>query len=141
MREIAADGDGCIRRRCTGCGKDFASPIDERDTYWCPYCGEPRTWDRWFTPAQQAYFEDVLAEDAGLLAHHGPHDELTELHPRAPFHETTTDLVAVPVQCHPGMKLKLERSWSSGVRCHLCGTQAASRRTALGRMRLRRRES
>jgi hypothetical protein len=144
MPEISADVDGCIRRTCADCGKHFASFIDEReprDTYWCPYCGQQLTWDRWFTPAQQAYFEDVLAEDALAVADQELNAALTEPPPRSPFHEATTDLVSVAVPCHPGTKLKLEPSWSKGLRCHLCGAQSHRRRAALGRVRLRRRES
>jgi hypothetical protein len=161
MREISADVDGCIRRKCTECGKHFASSIKQRqqqDTYWCPYCGQERTWDRWFTAAQQAYFEDALAEDALALVDQELDEALTELArtsegviqyhpyrtllpPRTPLSEPTVDLVLALVACHPGGKLKIEPGWSKPVRCHLCGAEAQSKRAVLGKLRLRPAES
>ena len=159
MPEISADGDGCVRRRCDDCGRHFASSIEQRDTYWCPYCGVQRSWERWFTHGQQKYLDDALAEDVlakayqqmehvlgelaldseGVIVNLPQNDEPEEARP--PLLEPTIDLAFVPVACHPGAKLKLEPGWSDGVRCHFCGTQTPqSTRTTLGRVRLRRRE-
>ena len=140
MAEISADGDGCIRRRCVDCGKHFASSIEQRDWYWCPYCGVQRSWEYWFTPRQEKYLDDALAEDAFAMADHGPED-VFQPPPRAPLHESTTDLATVPLPCHPTTRLKLVFGWSRVVWCHLCGVQAQLARTALARVRLRRRES
>ena len=158
MAEISADRDGCVRRRCVDCGRHFASSIEQRDTYWCPYCGSERSWDSWFTPAQQKYLDDALAENVLVTAYQEVEHVLNELaldsegvvvnsqwrdqsetHP--PLLEPTVDLTAFSVSCHPGAKLKLEPDWSSAVLCHLCGGKAQSTRTPLGRVRLRRRES
>ena len=158
MPEFSADADGCVRRRCVDCGRHFASSMEQRDRYWCPYCGVQRSWECWFTPVQQKYLDDALAEDVLVTAYEEVEDVLTELAldsegvienrpernqppARAPLHEPTVDLATVPVPCHPGAKLKLEPGWSNGVRCHLCGTKAQSARTVLGRVRVRRRES
>jgi hypothetical protein len=158
MPEISTDGDGCVRRRCVDCGRHFVSSIEQRDSYWCPYCGAQRPWECWFTPAQHGYLDDALAEDVLSTAYQELEDVLTVLAldpegevvslqrreqppARPPLHEPTVDLAMVPVPCHPGARLKLEPGWSNGVRCHLCGTQAESTRTVLGRVRVRRRES
>src|SRR5215470_6731236 len=123
MPEISADGDGCIRRRCVECGRQFASSIEQRDSYWCPYCGAQRSWECWFTPVQQRYLDDALAEDALAAVSEELEDTLTELAldsegvlehqpkrtpppPREPLHESTDDLTTVPVPCHPGTMLK-----------------------------------
>ena len=79
MPEISADGDGCIRRRCVECGKHFASSIEQRDTYWCPYCGVQRSWECWFTPVQKKYLDDALAEDVLATAYQELEDVLTDL--------------------------------------------------------------
>jgi len=157
MPEISADGDGCIRRRCVECGKHFASSIEQRDTYWCPYCGVQRSWECWFTPVQKKYLDDALAEDVLATAYQELEDVLTDLAldsegviesqprrsqpPRAPLHELTVDLATVPVPCHPGARLKLEPGWSRTRWCHLCGTPAPSGRAIVGRLRLRLPES
>jgi DNA-directed RNA polymerase subunit RPC12/RpoP len=139
------------------CDRHFASSIEQRDTYWCPYCGAQRSWDCWFTPVQQSFLDDALAEDVLATAYQELEHVLNELAldsegviVNSPEHdrpaarpallEPTVDLTTVPVPCHPGAKLKLDPGWSDGVRCHLCGSQAQSRRTALGRVRLQRRE-
>jgi hypothetical protein len=157
MSEISADGDGCVRRRCVDCGRHFASSIEQRDTYWCPYCGVQRSWACWFTPIQQRYLDDALAEDVLTSAYQDVEHVLGELAldsegvlgsspqsaepvARPPLLEPTVDLASFPVPCHPGARLKLEPGWSNRVRCHLCGTQALSTRTALGKLRLIRRE-
>ena len=140
MAELSADGDGCVRRQCVDCGKHFASGTEQRDTYWCPYCGAQRSWECWFTPLQLRYFDDSLFEDALAIADLGLEDPY-QPPPRAPLHESTADLATVPVPCHPGVKLKLEKGWSKVVWCHLCGDLAQTARVTLGRVRLRRRES
>ena len=140
MPEISADGDGCIRRRCLDCGRHFASGLEQQDGYWCPYCGAQRSWECWFTPLQQRYLDDALAEDALAIADLGLEDPYHPP-PRAPLNESTADLATVAVACHPGAPLKLEPGWSKAAWCHLCGAQPQVGRTALGRVRLRRRES
>jgi hypothetical protein len=117
-----------------------------------------RPWDSWFTSAQRAYIEDALAEHALAMVDQELDDALTELArtsegvvqyrpnraplpPRAPLLEPTADLVPAMVSCHPGGKLKLEPGWSGVVWCHLCAAPAQGARTALGRIRLQRRES
>ena len=158
MAEISADGDGCVRRRCVDCGRHFASSIEQRDSYWCPYCGVQRSWECWFTPTQQKYLDDALAEDAFATAYHELEETLTELTlnservlecrpkgnhptPREPLQECTADLTAVSVPCHPRARLKLEAGWSRAMCCHFCGTQALSGRAVVGKLRLRRSES
>ena len=79
MAEISADGDGCIRRRCVDCGRHFASSTEQRDTYWCPYCGVQRSWECWFTPVQNKYLDDALAEDVLATAYTELQDVLTDL--------------------------------------------------------------
>jgi hypothetical protein len=157
MAEISADGDGYVRRRCADCDRHFASSIEQRDTYWCPYCGVQRSWGCWFTPVQQRYLDDALAEDVLVTAYEEVEHVLTELAldsegvlvdssqrdqspTRPPLLEPTADLAPVAVSCHPGAKLKLEPGWSNAACCHLCGTKAQGTRTTLGRVRLRRRE-
>ena len=158
MPEISADGDGCVRRACVDCGRHFASSIDQRESYWCPYCGVQHPWESWFTPAQKKYLDDALAEDVLSAAYQELAHELSvpalssegvivssaqrdqrPAHP--PLLEPTIDLTMVPVPCHPGARLKLEPGWSNGVRCHLCGTTTQVTRTPLGRLRLRRRDT
>ena len=161
MPEISADGDGCIRRRCAACGRQFASSIDQReqqDMYWCPYCGVQRSWDRWFTLIQRKYLEDALAEDALATVDHEMDEALTELArtsggviqyrpsrkpapPRDPLQESTVDLAAVSLACHPGARLKLEPGWSRVMWCHLCGAQAQGGRRVLAKLCLRPRGS
>jgi hypothetical protein len=157
MPEISADGDGCIRRTCIDCGRHFASSIEQRDRYWCPYCGVQRSWECWFTPVQKRYLDDALAEDVVATAYQELEDVLTDLAldsdgvlesrprpgqpPRAPLQEPTVDLAAVSVPCHPGARLKLEPGWSRTRWCHLCGAQASSGRAVVGRLRLRPPES
>lgn len=157
MAEISADGDGCVRRKCVDCGRHFASSIEQRDTYWCPYCGSERSWDSWFTPAQQKYLDDALAENVLVAAYQEVEHVLNELAldsegivvnskwrdqpaPCPPMLEPTVDLATVPVSCHPGAKLKLEPGWANAVACHLCGTKAQKTQTVLGRLRMRRQE-
>jgi len=153
MPEISADGDGCIRRRCIDCGREFASSIEQRDNYWCPYCGVQRSWECWFTPVQRKYLDDALAEDVLAAAYDDVEDVLTDLAldsegvieeqprrgqpPRAPLHEPTVDLAAVPVPCHPAARLKLASGWTTARWCHLCGTPAPGGGTVVGRLRLR----
>jgi hypothetical protein len=156
LAEICADGDGCVRRRCADCGRHFASSIEQRDSYWCPYCGVQRPWECWFTPVQKKYLDDALAEDVLSAAYNEMEHELFVLalnsegvivsspqrHQRSarpPLQEPTDDLTRVPVPCHPAAWLKLEPGWPHGGRCHLCGTGAQGTRTPLGRLRLRRR--
>ena len=79
MPEISADGDGCVRRSCADCGRHFASSIEHRDSYWCPYCGVERRWECWFTPAQQKYLDDALAEDVLATAYQELEHELSVL--------------------------------------------------------------
>jgi len=158
MAEISADGDGCVRRRCVECGRHFASSIEQQDRYWCPYCGVHNPWERWFTPAQQKYLDDALAEDVLATVDQEMDAALTELArssegvveyrphyrplpSREPLQESTVDLTTVPMPCHPSARLKLEPGWSGVVWCHLCAAPAQSTRTALGRIRLQRRES
>jgi len=158
MPEISADGDGCVRRMCVDCRRHFAGSIEQRDSYWCPYCGVQRPWESWFTPVQQRFLDDALADDVLTAAYQELDHVLTELAldsegvivsapqrnqppTRPPLQEPTVDLAMVPLPCHPGARLKLEPGWSNPVRCHLCGTEARSRRTVLARVRVRRPES
>jgi hypothetical protein len=157
MAEISADKDGCVRRRCADCGRHFASSIEQQDEYWCPYCGVQNPWECWFTPAQQRYLDDELAEDVLTTAYQELEGVLTELaldsdgviesrpKPGQPplreqLRESTADLAPVSVPCHPKAGLKLEPGWSAVVWCHLCAAPVQGTRTALGRVRLRRRE-
>src|SRR5215813_11441312 len=126
MPEISADGDGCVRRRCVDCGRHFASSIEHRDTYWCPYCGVQRSWDSWFTPMQQKYLDDALAEDVLTTAYQELEHVLGDLSldsegvivkpkkvqhgqppARPPLLEPTVGLATVPLPCHAAAKLKL----------------------------------
>jgi len=153
MPEISADGDGCIRRRCIDCGREFASSIEQRDSYWCPYCGVQRSWECWFTPVQKRYLDDALAEDVLAAAYEDVEDVLADLAldsegvietqprrtrpPCAPLHELTVDLLGVPVPCHPEARLKLASGWASARWCHLCGAPVPGGRRVVGRLRLR----
>ena len=157
MAEISADGDGCIRRRCVDCGRHFASGIAQQDRYWCPYCGAQKSWEWWFTQTQEKYLDEAIAEDVLSSAYQEVQGVLTDLAldsagviesvPRSsqpplrePLRESTADLSAVSVPCHPDAGLKLEPGWSGVVWCHLCAAPAQSTRTPLGRLRLLRRE-
>jgi hypothetical protein len=153
--ELSADGDGCVRRTCVDCGRHFASSIEQRDSYWCPYCGVQRAWGCWFTLVQQKYLDDALAEDVLATAYQEMEHELTVLAldsegviasspqrpPRTPLLEPTVDLSMVPVPCHPAARLKLEPGWSSEICCHFCGTKAQKTQKVVGRVRVRRPES
>ena len=158
MAEISADGDGCIRRRCVDCGRHFASNIEQQDRYWCPYCGVQNSWECWFTPAQQKYLDEALADDVlssayqeldGVLTGRAlDSDGVIEMRPALdqalhsePLRESTADLAPVSVSCHPAARLKLEPGWSAVVWCHFCAAPTESTRTTLGRVRLQRRES
>lgn len=150
MPEIAADPDGCVRRRCPACRKHFATNLvqgaGQGVFLWCPYCGADRAWNRWFTPGQENFLENGLAEEGFTMVDPELDNALVDLArgsggvieyrptgsrpPRAPYCESTADLVAVSIPCHPELKLKVEASWSRPVRCHLCGTEERGREGA-----------
>jgi hypothetical protein len=157
MAEISADGDGCIRRRCVDCARHFATSVAQQDSYWCPYCGAQKSWEWWFTPTQEKYLDEAIAEDVLSSTYQELEGVLNDLaldsaaviesrpkrsQPplREPLRESTADLAAVSVPCHPDARLKLEAGWSGVVWCHLCAAPAQGTRTPLGRVRLQRRE-
>lgn len=145
---VPLDG-GFLRRRCPNCNREFKwhsgptedRPIDATDPpfYYCPYCGNPAGHDDWWTEAQLAYAQQLLAGEGARQVndelrrmarrHRGGFVTMTvrpgpEPEPPAPLVEPS-DMVAVASPCHPWEPIKVLEGWTGPVHCLVCAQQFA----------------
>jgi hypothetical protein len=141
---LPLDG-GFLRRQCPNCGRQFKwhhGPTDERPhdfidppLYFCPYCGEASTLDKWLTDEQREYMLGMAAGPATreitdeLQRVVGRHTSKflkmsvrpsSEPEPPDPLVETN-DMMAVSSPCHPWEPVKIADDWREPIHCLVCG--------------------
>jgi hypothetical protein len=128
--QIPLDSDGFLRRQCPTCEREFkwrAPPGNEEvdaeavgdGGYFCPYCAVQAPADAWFTEAQQALAENIIATECigplvdkiGSYAAPERLDPLTE----------PDDMIRIDFPCHPAEPLKVQDGWRKTLHCLICG--------------------
>lgn len=129
--KVPLDSDGFLRRQCPTCEREFKwrvaqgdeevdAETDSNDSYFCPYCGVQAPADAWFTEAQQALAENIIATEfiGPIVDKIGSYTAPERLDPLT----EPDDMSRIDFPCHPAEPLKVRDGWRKTLRCLICGT-------------------
>lgn len=140
------DSEGFLRRQCPTCEREFkwlhtasdpAEPQVSTDSdYFCPYCGIQAPANSWFTEAQVARAQNLVATEVVgpmikkfsddirrsfrsslVVQSNGTHTKLEQLDPLT----EEDDMLKISFTCHPTEPVKIIEDWDKAVHCLICG--------------------
>lgn len=140
------DADGFLRRQCPTCNREFKwlnttdndpdTAVNSGDGYFCPYCGIQAARSAWFTDAQVALAQNILAVEVvdpmlnkfsqdiqrsfksnSMIRSTVRYDHTERLDPLT----EVDDMVRVSFTCHPTEPVKVSEDWNKPVHCLICG--------------------
>lgn len=141
---LPLDDDGFLRRECPTCVRQFKwlhtkgedTARSESRVYFCPYCGELASPDKWWTREQLEYMQELAIQRVGEEILDPFASSMQKLNrPGSPVSVQVTrkhrpipaklvepnDMKELVPTCHASEPVKVSESWTGVVHCLVCG--------------------